>query len=162
MKMKFWLVAATVSMALLPLAAAYASKAEVVVKAENKSDFGAVVAAVHQQMAPGGHWEFVGSQERRDIDANFREMQSLFDKYGTTDQMDADAKAKLYADQEEINSILTRRDSRKLVCKSEQPIGSLLPKRTCRTYGDIERARQNSQDFMQQQARPTGSFAPGH
>jgi len=157
MKFKFWLVAAIASMTLLPLVAAYASKTEVVVKAENKDDFGAVVAAVHQQMAPGGHWEFVDSTERKDIDGKFGEMQALFDKYGSVDKMDVDSKATLYTDQEDINAILTRRDSRKLVCKSERPIGSLLPKRTCRTYGDIQRDRDNSQQFMQQQARPTGN-----
>ena len=157
MTFKFWRVVAIVGMALLPLAAAYASKEETVVKAQNKTDFDAMVSAVQQQMAPGGHWEFVNNIERQQIDAGFADMKSLFAKYGTVDQMDSDAKAKLYADQEDINGILTRRDSRKLVCKSERPIGSLLPKRTCRTYGDIQRNRDNSQQFMQQQARPTGN-----
>lgn len=157
MRFKFWRVAAIVGMTLLPLAAAYASKEETVVKAENKSDFDAMVSAVHQQMAPGGHWEFVDSTERQQVDAGFADMESLFAKYGTVDQMNNEAKAKLYSDQEDINGILTRRDSRKLVCKSERPIGSLLPKRTCRTYGDIQRDRDNSQQFMQQQARPTGN-----
>lgn len=158
MKFKFSLMVMAAGMILLPLAS-YASKA--VVKAQNKDDFNAVVAAVHQQMAPGGHWEFVDATERTDIDAKFKDMQSLFDKYGTVDKMDNDSKARLYLDQEGVNAILTQRDSRRVVCKSENPIGSIIPKRTCRTYGAIQKDRDNAQQFMQQQARP-GYQTGGH
>ncbi|MEO9078307.1 MAG: hypothetical protein ABI268_03245 [Rhodanobacter sp.] len=147
-------------MLLLPLAG-YASKTQAVVKAQNKDDFSAMVAAVHQQMAPGGHWEFVDATERADIDSKFKEMTSLFDKYGTVDKMDNDSKARLYLDQEGINAILTQRDSRRMICKSENPMGSIIPKRTCRSYGAIQKDRDNAQQFMQQQARP-GSQGGGH
>lgn len=147
MKFKFSLVVMAASMLLLPLAV-YASKTETIVKAQNKDDFTTMVAAVHQQMAPGGHWEFVDSLERKDIDGTFNDMQGLFDKYVTVEQMDKNAKVQLYADQQHVNDILTKRDSRRLVCKSERPVGSLLPKRTCRTYGAIQRDRDNAQEFM--------------
>lgn len=160
MKFKFSLVAMVACMLLLPLAS-FASKTETVVKAQNKSDFSAMVTAIHQQMAPGGHWEFVEATERSDIDAKFKDMESLFDKYDNVDNMDNDSKARLYADQEGINAILTHRDSRRMVCKSERPMGSIIPKRTCRTYGAIEKDRDNAQQFMQQQARP-GYQAGGH
>lgn len=161
MKFKFWLIGMALGVTLLPLGAVYASEAEVVVKAQNKDDFAAVIAAVHQQMAPGGRYEFIDSTERRDVDAKFGDMQALFDKYNTVEQMTADSKAQLFEDQETVNAILTHRDDKRLVCKSERPIGSLLPKRTCRTYGDIERDLQNSKDFMNQQARP-GLTPGGH
>lgn len=159
MKFKFSLVVVAASMLLLPLAA-YASKTETIVKAQDKADFTTMVAAVHQQMAPGGHWEFVDSTERKEIDGTFSDMRALFEKYGTVDQMDKDAKVQLYADQQHANEILSKRDSRRLVCKSERPIGSLLPKRTCRTYGAIQRDRDNAQDFMRQNGNPSG--ANGH
>lgn len=147
MKFKFSLVVMAASMLLLPLAA-YASKTETIVKAQNKNDFTTMVAAVHQQMAPGGYWEFVDSLERKEIDGTFDDMKGLFDKYGTVDQMNKGAKVQLYADQQNVNDILAKRDSRRLVCKSELPVGSLLPKRTCRTYGSIQRERDNAQEFM--------------
>lgn len=160
MKFKFSLAVVAAGLILLPLAV-YASKTEVVVKAQNKDDFSAVVAAIHQQMSPGGHWEYVNAAERADIDAKFKDMQSLFDEFGTVDKMDDDSKARLYADQEGINAILTHRDSRRLVCKSERPMGSLIPKQTCRTYGAIQKDHENSQRFMQEEARP-GYQAGGH
>lgn len=153
MKFKFSLVAMALATFLLPLAV-YASKTETVVKAQDKDDFAAVVAAVHKQMAPGGHWEYVDATERSEINAKFNDMQWLFDKYGSVDKMDEGSKARLYSDQEGVNSILTQRDSRRLICKSENPIGSIIPKRTCRTYGAIQKDRDNAQQFMQQQARP--------
>lgn len=155
MKFKFSLVVMAAGAFLLPLAV-YATKTETVVKAQDKDDFAAVVAAVHKQMTPGGHWQYVDDVERQDIDGTFNDMQALFNKYGSVDKMDKDARVQLYADQEHINDILTRRDSRRLVCKSEAPIGSIIPKRTCRTYGAIEADRQNAQQFMQHNATPGG------
>lgn len=154
MKFKFSLVVMAAATLLLPLAV-YASKTETVVKAQDKDDFAAVVAAVHQQMAPGGHWEYVSATERSEINAKFNDMQWLFNKYGAVDKMDDGSKSRLYQDQEGVNAILTERDSRRLVCKSENPIGSIIPKRTCRTYGAIQKDRDDAQQYLQQQARPS-------
>jgi hypothetical protein len=156
MKFKFSLVLMAAATFLLPLAV-YASKTEVVVKAQDKGDFTAVVAAVRQQMAPGGHWEFVNPAERAEINQTFGDMQGLFDKYGSVDKMDTDSKVRLYADQDHVNEILTRRDSRREVCKSEAPIGSIIPKRTCRSYGTMERDRENAQQFMQHNSVPNST-----
>lgn len=153
MTFKFSLVAMMAGMFLLPLAV-YANNTKVEVKAQNKADFSAVVTAVKAAMVPGGRYEFVDSSERKTVDANLAEMRSLFDQFETVSAMDKDAKFKLYVDQENVNAILTRRDDRRLICTSERPMGSLIPKRTCRTYGAIQRDRQNSQEEMNRSARP--------
>lgn len=149
MKLRLWLVGVVMGAALVQAGAVYA-KTEVIVKAENKNDFTAVVAAVHQQMQQGGRYEFVDPGERQKIDASFADMQSLFDKYGTVAQMDQGAKVQLFNDQEAVNAILTRRDDKRLVCESVAPIGSHIPRTTCRTYREIELERMNTQ-LMQQQ-----------
>ena len=153
MKFKFSLVAMMAGMLLLPLAG-NANKSEVAVKAQNKADFSAVVTAVKAEMVPGGRYEFVNSSERKKVEANLAEMRSLFNQFGTVSVMDKDAKFKLYVDQENVNAILTQRDDRRMICQSERPTGSLIPKRTCRTYGAIQRDRQNSQEEMIRIARP--------
>ncbi|WP_449427573.1 hypothetical protein [Rhodanobacter umsongensis] len=137
-------------MTLLQASAVYAYKTEVIVKAENKSDFTAVVAAVHQQMQAGGRYEFVDQGERQKIDASFADMQSLFDKFATVAQMDQGAKVQLFNDQETINAILTHRDDKRLVCESVAPIGSHIPRTTCRTYREIELERSNTERLQQQ------------
>ena len=149
MKLKVWMLGLAIGLA---AGAVHASDSEVVVKAEDKEDFTAMVAAVHKLMEGGGRYEFVTAEERSTIDKRFSDMQSLFDKFDTTAKMDKDAKLKLMNDQEEINGILSKRDGNRKVCEHAAPTGSLLPKTTCRTYGEIEKARKDSQKLMQDAA----------
>lgn len=149
MKSGNWLLAAVVGVSLLQAGVAHAYKDTVVVKAENKADFSAVVAAVHQQMAPGGRYEFVATDERARIDSNFNDMQSLFDKYDTVAQMPQPAKVQLFNEQEAVNAILTHRDADRKICTSEAPMGSLIARMKCRTYRQVEQDRRNAQQFMQ-------------
>lgn len=161
MKLKSWLMSALVGTVLLQASAVYAYKTEVIVKAENKDDFTAVVAAVHQQMQSGGRYEFVDQAERGKVDASFADMQLLFDKYGTVAQMDQNDKVQLFNDQEAVNAILTRRDDKRLVCESVSPVGSHIPRTTCRTYREIELERRNTQNFQQQMLQ-TPQLKAGH
>lgn len=161
MKFRMGLAGMVLGMVLLPLGAACASNIEPAVKADNKAAFADVMGAVQQQMVPGGRYEFIDSTERAEVDTKLNDMKALFDQYGTVAQMDEASKARLFTDQEDVNAILTRRDDRRVICKSERPIGSLLPKRTCRTYGEIERERNDSQKFMRDEARSRQTFG-GH
>jgi hypothetical protein len=154
MRHQVWIVLAALLLALLPLGAATASTTKPAVKADNKADFTAVSAAVQNEMRPGGRYEFLDSAEHDTVLKRLSDMQALFDSYGTVAQMDSNTRAQLLTDQEDVNAILTRRDDRRMVCKSERPVGSLIPQQACRTYGEIERARRGTQEFMQQQARP--------
>jgi hypothetical protein len=148
MRHKFWFIGIAAAMLLLPLGATFASKIEPAVKADTQADFAAVTAAVKNEMVPGGRYEFVSPPERKEVASHLDAMQASFAKYGSVEQMDSAARAQLYMDQEAVNAILTQRDDRRVICKSERPVGSLLPKRTCRTYGEIERSRRGTQEFM--------------
>ena len=154
MKFNMWMAGLLLGTVCLAPGLSRAGAAEAAIKADNKADFTAVVAAVKGEMVPGGRYEFVSGSERSAIDTSLTKMQSFFDKFGTVASMDKDTKFQLYVEQEDVNAILTRRDDRRLVCKSERPIGSLIPKRTCRTYGAVERDRQNAQEEMIRKARP--------
>lgn len=147
MRHKFWFIGIAVAM-LLPLGTAFASQPDSGVKADNKADFAAVIAAVENAMVPGGRYEFVTPPERKEVASHLAAMQASFEKYGSVEHMDSATRAQLYMDQEAVNAILTQRDDRRVICKSERPVGSLLPKRTCRTYGEIERSRRGTQEFM--------------
>jgi hypothetical protein len=147
MKLKTWLVGVAVGAVLLQVGIVQA-KTDVVVKADNKDDFTAVVAAVHQQMQPGGHYEFTSNKDRAAIDTQFSGMQSLFDKYGTVGQMDQGAKVQLFNEQEAVNAILTHNDSNRLVCEHIAPLGSNIPKTICKTYGQIQQEQRDSQHYL--------------
>ena len=147
MKLKTWLIGVAVGAVLLQVGIVQA-KTEVVVKADNKDDFTAVVAAVHQQMLPGGHYQFASEKDRAAVDTQFGAMQSLFDKYGTVAQMDESAKVQLFNEQEAVNAILTHNDSNRLVCEHVAPLGSNIPKTVCKTYGQIQQEQRDSQHYL--------------
>ena len=148
MKLKTWLIGVAVGAAVLQMGIVQA-KTEVVVKADNKDDFAAVVAAVHQQMLPGGHYEFTSKKDRADIDTQFSAMQTLFDKYGTVAQMDQNSKVQLFNEQQTVNALLTHNNSDRLICEHVAPLGSNIPKTICRTYGEVQREQRDSQHYLQ-------------
>lgn len=134
------------------------------VKADTKATFDAVSAEVHKQMAPGGRFEFVTRKEQAEVVASLDAMGALFDLYDSVARMDQGAKVALFNDQETVNAILKRRDSERLICRSELPTGSHIQTTKCRTYGDIQRAQTDSRNFMgrfQQQEQPNGGKANG-
>lgn len=141
-----WALAAALVMA---GGAALADEPKQIVKADNAQDFAVVVAAVRQEMQTGGRYEFVPEAERGTIDTRLADMSALFDKRGTVDAMTADEKVRLMNDQSQINAILTRRDSERLICKREAPTGSHLTRSVCRTYGEIERAQHDSWRYLE-------------
>jgi hypothetical protein len=124
------------------------SKAEVIVKAQNKDDFAVVMQAVHQQMQPGHRYEHTTPKERNEIDARFADMQSMFDKHATVDQMNQEEKVQLFNEQEAINAILSNRDDDRLVCESVAPLGSHIPRTTCHTYREIMQSRHDTEQVM--------------
>ena len=149
MKFNALVLTAVVGALLLPAWATRVDAAEPAVKAASKDDLIAASAAVHKQMVPGGRYEFVTPAERDVVDAKLGDMQSLFDKYGTVATMNQDSKIQLFNDQESVNAILTNRDGDRRICKSVAPTGSLIPKTTCHTYGEIERSHRDSQKYLQ-------------
>lgn len=151
---RVWIILAALAMALLPLTAASAATTKPAVKVDNKADFAAVSATVQKEMLAGGRYEFVDNTERDTITKRLGDMQALFDTYGSVEHMDMKQRTQLLTAQEDVNAILTRRDDRRLICKNERAMGTLIPKRVCRTYGELERSRRSAQQFMQQEARP--------
>ena len=146
--MKKWLIGVLAGAVLLQMGMTHATKTETIVKAENKADFAAVVSAVQSQMVPGGRYGFVDKKEREDVNHGLGYMQNLFDKYGTVAGMDQKTQMDLFNHQEAVNAILTRRDNNRLVCESVAPMGSHIPRKTCRTYGEIEQEHQNTRQAM--------------
>jgi len=160
MKMSKWILAAVLSCGALQAGIALADDAPVV-KATNKDDFAAVAAAIRQQMGSGGRWQYASKSEKDEVDNRLIEMQGLFDKFGTVDQMDQTAKVRLFGDQQAVNDILTRRDGNRLVCSNEMPTGSHIPKRVCRTYAQMRQDEKDAQDMMDHMQHRGSVYAGG-
>lgn len=121
-----------------------------VVKADSKENFEAIVAAIHQQMQPGGRWQYIDNNERTTIDGSFADMDKLYDQYGSVDKMDQNARMRLLADQSTVNAILTKKDGDRLICETSVPVGSHFPVKTCKTYAQIQAEQGRAQDFLRQ------------
>ena len=133
-----------------PVASVPEENGKPVVKADTKDNFAAIVAAIHQQMQPGGRWQYIDKGERTTLDDTFADMGKLYDQFGTVDKMDQNAKLRLLADQSTVNAILTKKDGDRLVCQTELPVGSHLPVKTCKTYAQIQAEHHAAQEFMRE------------
>jgi hypothetical protein len=123
-----------------------------VVRADTADNFAAVVAAIHQQMQPGGRWQYIDNQERATINGSFGDMQALYGQFGSVEKMDQAAKMRLLADQNTVNAILTRKDGDRLICETNMPVGSHFPVKTCKTYAQVQAEQKGAQEFMRKKA----------
>lgn len=135
-----------------PAAAVPEENGKPVVKADSKENFEAIVAAIHQQMQPGGRWQFIDKSERATIDGSFADMGKLYDQFGSVDKMDQNAKVRLLADQSTVNAVLTKKDGDRLICETVMPVGSHLPVKTCKTYAQIQMEQRGAQQFLHNRA----------
>lgn len=135
-----------------PAGSGSGSNDKAIVRADNKANFEAVVAAIHKQMEPGGRWQYIDANERNTIDGSFADMTKLYDQYGSVDKMDQSAKVRLLADQSTVNAILTKKDGDRLICQSTTPVGSHLPVKTCKTYAQVQAEQNSAQQFLRNRA----------
>ena len=140
--------------ALVP-SAAFAAKPAPAVNADTKDTFATVSTWVRKEMATGGRYAHVTASERGRVDAKLTEMSTLLDAHGSVAQMSDADKTKMFNDQEEVNAILANRDNERLICKSEAPVGSHLPVKTCRTYAEIQEQQRISQDAIRRKQAQT-------
>lgn len=120
-----------------------------VVKADTKATFDPLAAQVRDEMVAGGRFEFVSRKEFGQVDQALRDMSLLFDKYGSVAAMDRNTQIRLLNDQELVNGVLRRRDGERLICENTAPTGSHIPSMSCTSYAELERNRNDTQQFLQ-------------
>ena len=121
------------------------------VNASDKGSFQTVSEWVRKEMDAGGRYSEANGEERRVVNARLDEMSKMFEQKPSVEQMSIDEKKKLLVDQEEINSILGKRDGERLICKFERPIGSNLPVKTCQTASERDGRRREDRKELERQ-----------
>jgi hypothetical protein len=131
---------------LLLSAAAYADDQvlEKPLVAQTLAGFEQEATEIRAGMHQGGRYEFLKADDKSRVEARLNSMQALLQKHATQNDLNSNDKITLANEQEEVNAILKHNDSNRLVCESRAPIGSHLPVKTCRTYGEIEQQRQDA------------------
>lgn len=158
--MKFHLALVALAAALITAPAMAKDKVEPAINANTKASFEEVSARVRTEMVPDGRYAEVSSRDRDKVNTTFDRMDGLFQKYGDVAHMrDAD-KTQMFNDQELVNTILTKRDGERLICKNEMPVGSHIPVKTCRTAREMARERGNTQDYLRQGGMRGNAWLP--
>ena len=145
MRSLIWLLAAGLALTAMTSASAKENYKEQNFNADTKEKFDVVAANVREAMKPGGRYEYVKPAERNTIEQKLSMMDALFKQSPTVAGMSQETKIELFNDQEVVNSILTQRDSERVICTKTAPIGSHIPITTCHTYGQEQDAHKNSE-----------------
>jgi hypothetical protein len=136
--------------ALLHLSTAFADdgKTGKFVVADTAQKFADTATDIRKQMEPGGRFEFIKPGDKEVVNSDLDRMAAMLQKSGSVAAMSADDRIKLFNVQEHLNGVLTHSDSERLVCERTAPVGSHIPTTTCRTYGEIERQRQQTARYL--------------
>ena len=126
---------------------------EKALNADTPDKFAVVADNIRKEMGQGGRYEYVKPDERKDVDKALEEITAIFTEYGSIAAMKQDSKIKLFNAQEVVNSILTRRDSDRVICKNETKVGSHIPVTNCHTYGQEEEARRGTKQQLDEWQR---------
>ena len=154
MKSRTTMFAACVSLALAAsFATAKENYHEKALNADTPDKFAVVADNIRKEMSPGGRYEYVKPDERKDVDKALQDITAIFTEYGSIAAMKQDTKIKLFNAQEVVNSILTRRDSDRVICKNETKVGSHIPVTSCHTYGQEEEARRGTKNQLDEWQR---------
>ena len=140
----------------------WAERVQEFVKADTFELFLSTAQAVKKDMESGGKFEFMTQSEKAAAADDLDAMTALFKKYGSVSAMKMQDKVTLFNLQEHLNGILTHSDSERLVCTRGESTGSHIQKTSCRTYGDIQRAKRLLKDVTDQWLRdtPQGNLTP--
>jgi hypothetical protein len=122
------------------------------VKADTAEKFAAVASEVRGDMEPNGRYEFISPDGRTRVESDLDAMTALLQKSHSVSEMAPADKVTLLNLQENLNGILTKSDSNRLVCERNAPLGSHIQGTSCQTYGQVERRRRESQKYMDDHA----------
>jgi hypothetical protein len=130
--------------------------------AQTLDAFNQETARIREQMQPGGIYGLMKSADKARVETRLDDMQKLLQGHTTEGGMAQADKIALVNAQEEVNGILRHNDYNRLVCERRAPVGTNIPKTTCRTFGEIEQARVDSKKSMSDMDVMSRNTKAGH
>lgn len=118
------------------------------VEIDTYENFQEAVTDIRSEMTIGGRYEFLRGMDRDSVNEMLDAMAGALRSSGSVADLPADARSSLMAEQEAVNELLTKFADNRLICTHEAPIGSLIPRKRCRTLRQIERTRSKSKTSM--------------
>lgn len=112
--------------------------------AKSQTQFDDDAAKIRREMQPRGKYEYIDSSDRDKVESRLSEMQQLLAGHADVAELSSSDTTRFGAAQEEVNAILQHNDSERLICEMATTTGTTVPKKICRTFGEIERHRQQN------------------
>lgn len=134
--------------------AAVASSEPALVEPTSEAAFSAQRATIEKRLADGKTYAEIAPGDRQRVQQALERMGGELEGMASTEQMQTEARTRLFNDQELVNNILTQAaaDSR-LVCEHHTPTGSRMRVTTCETVAERERRMQNDQNELRKLQR---------
>ncbi len=158
MKINFVTIATAVLLQAFCATAGFAIDSDARVKekpvaADTPEKFAQTAEQVREEMSAGGRYEFIRPADKAQVDTDLNSIGAMLKKSGAAAAMSQEDKIRLFNTQEHLNGLLTHSDSNRLVCERRAPVGTNIPVNTCKTVGEIEKNRRDSQKYMQDHAQ---------
>lgn len=134
--------------------ATFASSEPALVEPTSEAAFSAQRATIEKRLADGKTYAEIAPGDRQRVQQALERMGGELEGMASTEQMQTEARTRLFNDQELVNNILTQAaaDSR-LVCEHHTPTGSRMRVTTCETVAERERRMQNDQNELRKLQR---------
>ncbi|MGB0133684.1 hypothetical protein [Dokdonella sp.] len=115
-----------------------------VVEVDTYENFQGLVVDIREEMVVGGRYEFLKGLDRDNVNRRLDEMAEQLRVSGSIAEVSPGARSELMENQEAVNELLTKFADNRVICTHEAPIGSLIPRKRCRTVRQIEKSRSGS------------------
>lgn len=122
--------------------------------AETAEKLAATIDDIHDEMKPGGRYEFISKDKKWRVDKLFDQMLGTLQKYGSVEVVPERDKIELYNAQEKVNGMLLADDSERIVCERRAPTGSRIPVTNCKTFGERERQKRLAEGYLEESKKP--------
>jgi hypothetical protein len=123
------------------------------VVADTPEKFAQTAEQIRSEMSAGGRYEFINPGDKGKVETDLNSIAAMLQKAGSVSAMPQQQQIQLFNTQEHLNGVLTHSDSNRLVCERRAPVGTNIPLNTCKTVGEIEKNRRDSQKYMQDHAQ---------
>lgn len=115
----------------------------------NKHDFLAMKSQVSKDFEKGDRYSEILPEDQQKVTKTLERMDARWQKAGDTAQLSPDERVEMVNDEQLVDTILQHAatDSR-VICHREDPIGSHLPKTSCKTVAQQKREQEKAQSSM--------------
>lgn len=148
------------SVALMTSLPAHAATEVFKLDATSADDFRRQADELRHEMAPGGKYGKLSSEDQARVGKQLDVLQSLYDKRQAREKFGKRDEVALVNASEEINAVLSGNEGDRLICEQVRTLGSNRVQKVCMTVAE-RRARNEAAKADLRERRPLGTSGSG-